>query len=87
MLGVLMAGARSGQQRPRLADCADLAWAALKVRLRHSPAEPWRDALAVISTVLPLIVLPLIKLMAVAARRWHELTGLPPGLIAFSLAL
>lgn len=56
MLGVLMAGARDGQRRPRPADAADLAWGALRIRLRPSPEAPWSDALAEVSVVLPLIV-------------------------------
>jgi hypothetical protein len=61
MLGVLMTGARAGQHRPGLADTANLAWGALLIRLR--PARPgtawpfWRDALAVVSVLLPLMVL------------------------------
>jgi hypothetical protein len=74
MLGVLMAGARTGQHRPRLADAADLAWGALRIRLRPSPAAPWSDALAVVSVLLPLLVL-----VNFAARNWDSLSGLPPG--------
>ncbi|MGH3125071.1 MAG: hypothetical protein ACRDND_29160, partial [Streptosporangiaceae bacterium] len=61
MLGVLMTGARAGQHRPGLADTANLIWGALLIRLR--PARPgtawplWRDALAVVSVLLPLAFL------------------------------
>ena len=61
MLGVLMTGARAGQHRPGLADTANLVWGALLIRLR--PARPgtawplWRDALAVVSVLLPLAYL------------------------------
>jgi hypothetical protein len=61
MLGVLMTGAHAGQRRPGLADTANLTWGALLIRLR--PARPgtawplWRDALAVVSVVLPLAFL------------------------------
>jgi hypothetical protein len=61
MLGVLMTGARAGQRWPRLADTANLIWGALLIRLR--PARPgtawplWRDALAVVSVLLPLAFL------------------------------
>jgi hypothetical protein len=61
MLGVLMTGARAGQHRPGPADTANLIWGALLIRLR--PARPgtawprWRDALAVISVLLPLAFL------------------------------
>ena len=61
MLGVLMTGAHAGQHRPGPADTANLVWGALLIRLR--PARPgtawplWRDALAVVSVVLPLAFL------------------------------
>jgi len=70
MLGVLMTGARAGQRRPGLADTANLIWGALLIRLR--PARPgtawplWRDALAVVSVLLPLIVLAYSGLLNVA---------------------
>ena len=70
MLGVLMTGARAGQQRPGLADTADLIWGALLIRLRparRGTAWPlWRDALAVVSLLLPLIVLAYSALLRVA---------------------
>jgi hypothetical protein len=61
MLGVLMTGAHAGQHRPGLADTANLVWGALLIRLR--PARPgtarplWRDALAVVSVLLPVAFL------------------------------
>jgi hypothetical protein len=61
MLGVLMTGAHAGQRRPGLIDTANLTWGALLIRLR--PARPgtwwplWRDALAVVSVLLPLAFL------------------------------
>jgi hypothetical protein len=69
MLGVLMTGARAGQHRPGPADTANLIWGALLIRLR--PARPgtawplWRDALAVVSVLLPLIVLAYSGLLSV----------------------
>jgi len=61
MLGVLMTGARAGQRRPGLAESADLILGALRIRLRAAPGQQagalWRDALAVVGTVLPLIML------------------------------
>jgi hypothetical protein len=48
MVGVLMAGAEPDQTRPSLGDCADLALAALAVRLRRArsaaPDPVWRRA-------------------------------------------
>jgi len=78
MLGVLMTGARAGQHRPGLADAANLTWGALLIRLR--PARPgtawplWRDALAVVSVLLPLMALAYSGLLTVAT-----LATLPAG--------
>lgn len=61
MLGVLMAGARAGQRSPGLAESANLIWGALRIGLRpgsHGSPDPrWRDALAAVSVVLPLLFL------------------------------
>jgi hypothetical protein len=60
MLAVLMTGAPEGKRRPGIADAADLIWGALRVRCQPSRdgSEPvWRDALAVLSVVLPVFVL------------------------------
>lgn len=61
MLGVLMTGARAGQRHPGLAESADLIWGALRIGLRpgsHGSPDPrWRDALAAVSVVLPLLFL------------------------------
>ena len=70
MLGVLMTGARAGQHRPGPADTANLIWGALLIRLR--PARPgtawplWRDALAVVSVLLPLMMLAYSGLLNIA---------------------
>jgi hypothetical protein len=70
MLGVLMTGARAGQRRPGLRDTADLIWGALLIRLRparRGTAWPlWRDALAVVSVLLPLSVLAYTTLLRVS---------------------
>ena len=61
MLGVLMTGARAGQRHPGLAESANLIWGALRIGLRpgsHGSPDPrWRDALAAVSVVLPLLAL------------------------------
>lgn len=61
MLAVLMTGAPVGKRRPGLAEAADLILGALRVRLqpsRRDPAKPaWRDALAMLSVILPLVIL------------------------------
>jgi hypothetical protein len=70
MLAVLMTGANAGQRRPGLADTANLIWGALLIRLRparRGTAWPlWRDALAAVSLLLPLIVLAYFTLLNVA---------------------
>jgi hypothetical protein len=61
MLGVLMTGARAGQRHPGVSESADLIWGALRIGLRpgsHGSPDPrWRDALAAVSVVLPLLAL------------------------------
>lgn len=61
MLAVLMAAAPDGKRRPGIAETADLAWSALRIRCqpqRDRAAGPaWRDALAVLSVILPLFFL------------------------------
>jgi hypothetical protein len=61
MLGVLMTGAHAGQRHPGLAESANLIWGALRIGLRpgsHGSPDPrWRDALAAVSVVLPLLAL------------------------------
>jgi hypothetical protein len=61
IIGVLLAAARPGQRRPRLAEAANLIWGALLIRLRPAPPQSrlavWRDALATFSVALPLFML------------------------------
>jgi hypothetical protein len=75
MLGVLMTGARAGQRRPGLAESADLILGALRIRLRAAPGQQvgalWRDALAVVSTVLPLIILAYFGVLALSLVGLH----------------
>jgi hypothetical protein len=60
MLAVLMTGAAPGKRRPGIAEAADLLWGALRIWCQPSPAREadpaWRDALAVVSVILPLIL-------------------------------
>ena len=59
MLAVLMTTAPRGR-RPGPAESADLIWGALRVRLQpqRNGAEPaWRDALAVLTLILPVLIL------------------------------
>jgi hypothetical protein len=61
MLGVLLAAAPTGKDRPGLAGTADLLWSALRMRVRPGRAlsDPagWRDALAMFSFVAPVLTL------------------------------
>ena len=61
MIGVLMSAARSGQRRPGPGESANLLRGAAQIRLRmalDSAADPaWRDSLAIVSVVLPLLYL------------------------------
>jgi hypothetical protein len=61
MLGVLMAGALPGRERPSLGDAADVIKSALGMRLRRLWQGPrnqaWADALAVFSVAAPLFLL------------------------------
>jgi hypothetical protein len=57
ILAVLMASAREGQRRPRLADAVDLLKSALRMRLRPTPSKGWIDALAMLSVAVPVFLL------------------------------
>lgn len=60
MLGVLMAAARPGQERPALRETGDLIRGGLQVRAARAVARAagtgWRDALAVTGVLVPLIM-------------------------------
>ena len=65
MVGVLMTAAPAGKRRPGIAESADLIWGALRVRFQpqRDGGEPvWRDALAVLSVILPVIMLVIFTL-------------------------
>jgi hypothetical protein len=60
MLAVLMTAAPAGKRRPGIAETADLIWGALRVRCqpqRDGVGPGWRDALAVLSVIGPVIFL------------------------------
>ena len=76
MLAVLMTAAPVGKRRPGIADAANLVWGALRVRCQPSRngAEPaWRDALAVLTVVLPVFVLMTTAVQG--AWAWHAVPG------------
>jgi hypothetical protein len=98
MLAVLMADAAPGKRRPGIAEAADLLWGALRIRCQPSRtgAEPaWRDALAVVSVIVPLIVV--LGLVVTDTRMtfdtrgsWSSASGFPLGfleIMAVPLAL
>jgi hypothetical protein len=81
MLAVLMADAPPGKQRPGLAEAADLIVGALRIRCQPSrtgEAEPaWRDALAVLSVIVPLIVVLTSAAESIQALLAYPATWLP----------
>jgi hypothetical protein len=96
MVDVLLASARPGQRWPRLADAADLLAGALRIRLRRRPdraGDPaWRDALAVVSLVVPLLMLAgSLTVFGVLGFTVRALTGAPayglPGPWYWAIAL
>jgi len=83
MLAVLMTQAPEGKRRPGIAETADLLLGALRVRCQPPPrgmAEPgWRDALAVLSVILPVLIL-----LTSAASETRMLLSFPaPGAFAY----
>jgi hypothetical protein len=84
MLAVLMTGAPPGKCRPGIGEAADLVWGALRVRCQPQrvDGEPaWRDALAVLSVILPVIVL----LVTIVQQTQSWL--FTPGLVDYGLPL
>jgi Domain of unknown function (DUF1707) len=85
ILAVLMADAPPGKRRPGIAEAADLLWGALRIRCQPSRAgaEPvWRDALAMVSVIVPLIVVT--GYVATRTRMpfamhgpWSSVSGMP----------
>jgi hypothetical protein len=59
MLAVLMTAAPGGKRRPGIGEAADLILGALRVRCQpqRDAGPAWRDALAVLSVILPVILL------------------------------
>lgn len=81
MLAVLVTQAPAGKRRPGIAEAADLLLGALRVRCQpHGGAEPgWRDALAVLSVILPVLIL-----LTAAVSQARLLLNLPaPGAFAY----
>jgi hypothetical protein len=82
MLAVLMTRAPEGKRRPGIAEAADLLLGALRVRCQPpcDDADPgWRDALAVLSIILPVLIL----LTAVAGEARLLLNFPAPGAFAY----
>ncbi len=74
MLGVLLAAARPGQDKPGRADTSDLIAAAARIRLRPggalSDGDGWRDALAIFSVAAPVLMLASTGLSSWANYGW-----------------
>jgi hypothetical protein len=86
MLAVLMTAAPGGKRRPGISEAADLILGALRVRFQPSRdgAEPaWRDALAVLSVILPVIFL----LIDMVQETQMLLTFPAPGAFSYGLPL
>jgi hypothetical protein len=60
MIGVLLASARPGQRRPKVADTLDLFSGGLRVRLHRlatgTPDPAWRNALALTTVIAPILL-------------------------------
>ncbi|MEO5875253.1 MAG: hypothetical protein ABIQ26_09685, partial [Streptosporangiaceae bacterium] len=83
MLGVLLADAGPGQERPHPRDTFDLVRGGLWIRLRHLPEEfrrpEWRDAAGIVSLILSLLMLGLsIRYLLKAADNTVALVGTAP---------
>jgi hypothetical protein len=93
ILAVLMTAAPEGKRRPGITESADLIWGALRVRFQPQrlDGEPaWRDALAALSVILPLIMLVIFTVqeikIAPSAPLWVlEQTATPFVLVALVL--
>lgn len=74
MVAVLLCAARSGQRWPKLADAANLLWGAARIRGRYRrPASwdgDWRDTMAVLGVVMPLLILSMD--LAIWAAQWFR---------------
>jgi hypothetical protein len=71
MLGVLLAAARPGQRRPGAAQTLNLVGCGLAIRARRAlTAEPWQDALAVVSVAIPVLML-VIAALSIALSVWQ----------------
>jgi hypothetical protein len=83
MLGVLMAAAQPGRDRPGLSESADLMTGAARIRLRPGRAlsdrDGWRDTLAVYSLIGPVLMLGATIIAWLGRLAWPDLahgTGL-----------
>jgi hypothetical protein len=81
MLAVLMTAAPEGKRRPGIAEAADLVLGALRIRLqpqRDAAAEPaWRDALAVLCVILPVLFLLIYTVRLTRSFLSMPVTGSP----------
>jgi hypothetical protein len=89
MLGVLLAAARPGQRAPGARQTVNLVACGLAIRARRAVAAgPWQDALAVVSLVVPVLMLVIAILdVAVEVRQQVTIDAYPPGIPFWRLGL
>ncbi len=89
MLGVLLDTARPGQRIPGVRQTVNLVACGLAIRARRALAgQPWQDALAVVSLILPVLMLIIAALdFAVAVRHEVTIDAYPPGIPFWRLGL
>jgi hypothetical protein len=90
MLGVLLAAARSGQRAPGARQAVNLVGCGLAIRARRAVAAgPWQDALAVVSLIIPVLML-IIAILDVAVTVRQQVVidhAYPPGIPFWRLGL
>jgi hypothetical protein len=90
MLGVLLAAARPGQRAPGARQTVNLVACGLAIRARRAVAAgPWQDALAVVSLIIPVLMLVIAILdVAVTVRQQVAIDhAYPPGIPFWRLGL
>jgi hypothetical protein len=89
MLGVLLAAAGPGQRMPGARQTVNLVACGLAIRARRAlAAGPWQDALAVVSLIIPVLMLVIAILdVAVAVRQQVTIDAYPPGIPFWRLGL
>ena len=82
MLGVLLAAARPGQRAPGARQTVNLVACGLAIRARRAlAAGPWQDALAVVSLIIPVLMLivAILDVAVVVRQQCGDRSCLPAG--------